>query len=258
MTTQAATLPAWRQAVGDDVPVFEKERRSIGRPFWWANRAHKDEAGFFMASPFEEETPWTPWETAQVFKNETHWKAKGLRIAPICWRTRPFYEEEGADGHKKRVFLPAWPETKDPKRRVQGYTEVLCFIRNDPDAQVWRMTGDGMIGRRYREMLAEYRKGLLGWARRIHGENVPSWTFWLPITGETKPNGEVFVTVSPEGGKATLPKLVFPKKPYVEMADAMYVGDHLFYRGVDLRPTLEEWIAEGADEVKTETQEVAE
>lgn len=249
MTTQMQGLPRWRQGIGADIPVYKDTQAPLTRAFWWLNRAHRGEAGYFLTNPMEDETPWKPWEAVSVFKGETHWKAIGVRFAPICWRVRPFYWDERKDGRKTRRFLKEWPKGQTDAK-FQGYTEVVGFIYGDPTAQVWRMTGDGMIGMRYGQILDEtYRAGLLSWARREHGENVPPWAFYLPITAERDANGPVF-TETGLGSVVALPALVFPKKPLADLADAFYVGDDLIHRGKTVRDEHEDWLTKWQEEAE--------
>ena len=251
MTTQVQGLPKWRQGITPDLPTYKETTAPPSRPFWWMNRAHRGEPGFFLTAYLEDEQLFKPWEQAQVFKGETHWKAVGVRFAPVCWRVRPFEWRDGKDGRKMRHFLKEWPKDRtaaDPK--FQGYTEVIGFIAGDPDQRVWRMTGDGMIGIRYGVILDQYRDGLLSWARRTHAENVPTWAFYLPITVDKDVNGQTIFTETGFGSTVQLPMLAFPKKANAELADLLYVGDDILHRGYTVRDEHDDWLNRWQEEAE--------
>lgn len=238
--TQTQTQPqarTWTDDLTAVAPPMFADLNSIDRArlFYWLNRGHMREAGFFHTSARQgKPTLGKPWVEAEVFKDDPGYKAEGVSIAPICYRQRPFVWIEGGGGRKYRRYLAEWDG------QSQFYIEVICFVRGS--AEVWVLTGDGMIGQALEGILNEYKDGLLNYARSVYGLNAPLWSFWLPLTGRKEANGQPRFEQTGQGGLVTLPDLVYPARPFESLAESFKVGQEYLRHGIEVRYMYDAWV----------------
>lgn len=203
---------------------------------WWHNGVRQAKTGgsFYTKQAEFAGGLDAPWAQDERFEGEVGYSTVELKIAVLSYRTQPFVQQEKLPGEKfaRKQFLTRW----EPGAKL--YTEVLCFIAGFREPVVW--CSDGLTGKAVSSktgILKTYEGGLLSQAEGIAGQQMPLWSFWLPIATKRTADGKIAYEDTGFGSFVTPPALLLPK----DALDTLFVGPELLERGARIMRQHARW-----------------
>ena len=179
-----------------------------------------------------------PWKNDTRFENDNGgYSTETLKIAILAYRQQPFRDERDPVSNKvipgSRQWFTKW------EKGMQLYTEVLCFVEGYDGVAVW--ASDGLTGKAVTGkggIIKTYELGLLAEAERVAGgQQLPLWSFWLPISTKRTADGKIAFEDTGYGSLITPPALHLPK----DALDTLFVGAELLEKGARLMRQQARW-----------------
>ena len=237
------------QLAGMDWSELDEERIApFGTVGWLHGSKSGKTPGVFYARETEfAELPGAPWVPDDRFhegKNpELGFSATELRIAFIGFRQQWFLPLDSEAGDDRERGRKTWllHYAAGAKKQV----EYLCFVEG-VDAPMILSGSKPTKTVPFRDVLGQYRRGLLKQAGLRMRRTLPTWAFWLPIAGERDRDGKpVFTDAKDASGKShgsfvTTPRLVLPPNAI----DTLFVGPERLRYGMELRRQFDWWFKE--------------
>lgn len=236
------------QLAGMDWTDLDEERIAPFGTFGWLHGAKAARTpGVFYAKETEFATPpGPPWALEDRFNEganpEIGYSATALRIAFIGFRQQ-WFVLEGDEGDDRERSRKKWLAAYQDGARKQ--VEYLVFI-DGVEAPMILSGAKPTKTIPFRDILGQYRRGLLKQAGLRLRRALPTWAFWLPIAGEKDRDGKpVFTDAKDASGKShgsfvTTPKLFLPPNAI----DALFVGPDRLRYGMELRRQFDWWFHE--------------
>lgn len=163
---------------------------------------------------FGRTAPDAPFVADEVFDGEGGYTASVARLLVIGTRKTvyiPTIVKYNGRDQRRKEWLPHWkPELREKGGKI--LTEALVLVEGVGDPVVFQVSG--MNGMEFDKALRRFRAELIGpvsmKARAVIGRPLPTFAFWMPLSGLTPKGKPNVVKIEAFGSFATPPLLDLP------------------------------------------------